>query len=302
MAPSLPLNEVVFKVGDDVDVFYWNGWCRGMVMRVLEEKSRYVVRFHNSGREVLCPLYSLRLHMERNDGAWVPPLLQQRMSSPTNLEAKERTTTTTTTTHNEFNTSSSIRSKEPLQLLGVKERTMKVVKTADDHNKNKNKRTKIKIVFRKKPIMEAEAIFKNGTMVEASSDEKGYEGAWYKAKIIEAVGSDKFLVEYQDLVTEDDNTQLLRENAERRHLRPEPPLVPTVSHFKLLEKVDAWYNDGWWEGEISKVLPAGAHYVLYFKHTNEEMTFALSDLRPHQDWINGKWYASTTNTTMKTDI
>lgn len=131
------------------------------------------------------------------------------------------------------------------------------------------------------------ASFENGTVVEVSSDEEGYEGAWYTAKIIDHIGSDKFLVEYEHLVT-DDGTELLREETCASYIRPCPPRLPPVAQFKVLQQVDTLYNDGWWKGTISKVL-SGSKYVVYFSSTNEELEFKHSNLRPHQDWINGRW-------------
>ncbi|XP_030508767.2 protein AGENET DOMAIN (AGD)-CONTAINING P1 isoform X1 [Cannabis sativa] len=258
--PLFSFEQVVFKVGDDVDFFFRNRWSRGVVESIFEEKARYIVTFHDSARKIVCPLYNLRVHREWNNGAWNPPLPPSQRSS----EVRERC----------------IKSKTPIHKfpLKVKEKSMKVKGTPI--YKNSLERSKLQIV--------KEEIFKNGAVVEVSSDEKGYEGSWFKAKIIESLADDNFWVEYKDLVTEDEVPQPLREKAERRHIRPEPPLAPPEYQFKFSEKVDAWYNDGWWEGEISKVLPFSS-YNVYFKHTREEITFSYSHLRPHRDWIKGKW-------------
>ncbi|PON93132.1 Agenet domain containing protein [Trema orientale] len=229
--PPMPGPQLFFKVGDDVDVFLWNGWSRGVVMEILED-SRYLVLYLDTAQEIVCPQHNLRLHMEWDDGSWVPPLLDQRKSPTAEME----------------------------------------------------RNMKLKIIFGKKPL---ELKFGRGAIVEVSSDEEGYKDSWYIAKIVGSIGSDKFLVEYQDLLT-DDGAQLLREEADARHIRPEPPLLPAVCHFKMLQKVDAWYNDGWWEGVISELL-TGSQYVVYFRSTNEELIFKHSNLRPHLDWINGKW-------------
>lgn len=131
------------------------------------------------------------------------------------------------------------------------------------------------------------AKFRIGMVVEVSTDAEGYEGSWFIAKIISTLGTDKFLVEYRDLLTED-KTQLLREEADACHIRPCPPSVPPTAFYKTLQKVDAWHNDGWWEGEIFKVL-RGSKYVVFFKPTKEQLIFGHSFLRPHQDWKDGKW-------------
>ncbi|KAI4371365.1 hypothetical protein MLD38_019610 [Melastoma candidum] len=144
---------------------------------------------------------------------------------------------------------------------------------------------KIKFTFGKKsPSSPSE--FEKGALVEATSDEKGFEGSWFTGKVIENLEDGKYLVEYLTLMTNDESGPL-REEVHSRHIRPYPPHLPSA-HLKLLDKVDAWYNDGWWEGVISKVL-RGFKYVVYFALSNEELVFDLANLRPHQDWISGKW-------------
>ncbi|XP_041018908.1 protein AGENET DOMAIN (AGD)-CONTAINING P1 isoform X1 [Juglans microcarpa x Juglans regia] len=130
-------------------------------------------------------------------------------------------------------------------------------------------------------------IFIKGTIVEVSSDEDGFRGAWFAASIVEAVEKDKFLVQYQNLRADDDSC-FLREEIDTLHIRPYPPETLVVDRFNLFEEVDAYYNDGWWVGVISKVR-VGSKYLVYFRDTDEEMEFEHSDLRPHQDWIDSKW-------------
>jgi len=141
-----------------------------------------------------------------------------------------------------------------------------------------------------KPIESLKDVkFSKGMLVEVSSDEDGFKGAWFAASIVEPVGKDKYLVEYKSLRTEDDSG-FLREEVNTMHIRPPPPQTVVVDHFKKLEEVDALYNDVWWVGVVSKV-NTFPKYVVYFKDTGEELEFKHSDLRPHQDWINGKWVA-----------
>ncbi|CAK9137639.1 unnamed protein product [Ilex paraguariensis] len=129
--------------------------------------------------------------------------------------------------------------------------------------------------------------FRIGNLVEVSSDEDGFEGAWFAATVIKQLSNDKFLIEYKSLRNEDD-TDFLKEEVDNLHIRPYPADTGVVDHFILLEEVDALYNDGWWVGVISKVL-CGQRYVVYFRGTDDKMEFRHSDLRPHQDWIDGKW-------------
>ncbi|CAK7326294.1 unnamed protein product [Dovyalis caffra] len=130
-------------------------------------------------------------------------------------------------------------------------------------------------------------ILRNGTLVEVKSDEEGYDGAWFGAIIVGSVGRNAFLVQYLYLVTEDE-TAPLREIANEQNIRPNPPEVQEVINFKLHEMVDAWHNEGWWHGVVSSVLN-GFKYMFYFSSTADVMEFEHARLRPHQDWINGKW-------------
>lgn len=129
--------------------------------------------------------------------------------------------------------------------------------------------------------------FGSGTPVEVRSDEEGFVGAWFAAKIVRAIDKNMFTVEYQNLRTDDDS-QLLRETVYSQNIRPAPPDILESKSFRLLEEVDAWYNDGWWVGVISKVVKNSSYFV-YFRDTEEEIEFKHSDLRLHQDWIGGKW-------------
>ncbi|KAL3508206.1 hypothetical protein ACH5RR_033588 [Cinchona calisaya] len=132
--------------------------------------------------------------------------------------------------------------------------------------------------------------FSKGMLVEVKSDEEGFQGSWYQATIVEPLGNDKFMVEYLTLKTEDE-TQLLQEEADISYIRPCPPEIQRVEPFELFAQVDAWYNDGWWVGHISRVID-GLKYMVFFRNTNEEMNFEHLKLRPHQDWIEGKWVAT----------
>ncbi|XP_043710989.1 protein AGENET DOMAIN (AGD)-CONTAINING P1-like [Telopea speciosissima] len=128
--------------------------------------------------------------------------------------------------------------------------------------------------------------FVKGMQVEISSDEEGYVGAWFVATFVKKV-ENKYIVEHKHFTT-DDGTELLKEEVDVQHIRPLPPEILMVDHFKLLEEVDAWYNDAWWVGTISKVLD-NSKYIVYFKNSKEEMKFEHSSLRLHQECVDGQW-------------
>ncbi|XP_010495955.1 PREDICTED: DUF724 domain-containing protein 3-like [Camelina sativa] len=129
--------------------------------------------------------------------------------------------------------------------------------------------------------------FSIGTPVEVSSEEQGFEGSWFPAKLVEYRGNDKCVVEYDNLKAED-GKEPLREEVNVSEIRPQPVEQVMVCPFEKNDKVDALYNDGWWVGVIRKVL-AKSSYLVYFENTQEMLKFHHSQLRLHQEWINGKW-------------
>ncbi|KAI6706326.1 hypothetical protein NL676_009288 [Syzygium grande] len=134
----------------------------------------------------------------------------------------------------------------------------------------------------------AKGVFTKGMLVEVRSDEDGLQGAWFAATIINKSARNQFLIEYQTLRAEDNNSEYLREQVATSHLRPYPPETFVVDPYERKARVDALYNEGWWEGIVERVLD-GMRYRVYFEGTEDRMEFHHSELRPHQDWIDGKW-------------
>lgn len=52
--------------------------------------------------------------------------------------------------------------------------------------------------------------------------------------------------------------------------------------------MDAFHNDGWWEGAITKELENGNFHV-YFKTSKEQLEFREDESRLHREWLNGSW-------------
>ncbi|ESQ35937.1 hypothetical protein EUTSA_v10009728mg [Eutrema salsugineum] len=135
-----------------------------------------------------------------------------------------------------------------------------------------------------------------GTPVEVSSIEEGFEDSWFLAKLIEYRGTDKCLVEYDKLKAED-GKEPLREEVDVFQIRPQPPEMVVVNPFEKLDKVDALYNDGWWVGSVKKIL-AKSSYLVYFSKNDEVLKFHHSQLRLHQEWIDGNWITSSKSQTV----
>ncbi|GAB2229021.1 hypothetical protein Droror1_Dr00023156 [Drosera rotundifolia] len=269
------------RVGDVVDAWWEEGWWEGVVTEVKEKGERCEVYFRGSGEQIEFGKGELRVHREWVNGKWVPPIeggetekKEALLPVQTNSNVAAESNPNARAESNSINPveSDTIIPSEPNTIIPAESNSV--------------------ILPESNPIIavhdsdtETELLSK-GSSVEVSSDEDGFQGAWFAASVVEKVGN-KYLIEYKDLRTEDD-MEFTKEEVDALHIRPYPPEISKTDRFKLYEEVDAWYNDGWWVGVISKVM-SGSKYLVYFKVTNEEMQFKHSDLRLHQEWIDGKW-------------
>ena len=156
--------------------------------------------------------------------------------------------------------------------------------TADVRSNVNGKQVKFRVKYGKKDF---ETKFRPGTTVEVRSNEDEYLGCWYTATVVRSAGVGKFLVEYKNLKS-DDESDLLRDVANEEDIRPCPPEIPQRSRYEVLQEVDAWQNNGWWKGVISEVLDE-CKYTVSFASTSQKSVYSHSHLRPHQNWVCGKW-------------
>lgn len=132
-------------------------------------------------------------------------------------------------------------------------------------------------------------LFKKGSAVEISSNDEGFRGAWYSGTVIRQ-DKKKVLVEYETLMADEAGRKRLREALDWVQLRPPPPPEPRRRRsFRFSEEVDAYFNDGWWEGVVTEVLAGGGRYSVFFRGTREQMEFGAAELRVHREWKDGKW-------------
>ncbi|XP_047976662.1 protein AGENET DOMAIN (AGD)-CONTAINING P1-like [Salvia hispanica] len=266
-------NRTSFEFSDEVDAYYNDGWWEGVITRKFEGKDKYTVFFRGSREELSFTASQLRLHREWvTGGNWVPPLLPYPHANKTPLSA-EAEDSTVATEHN-FNPGNH-------------------AEASNDEDGFENG----SIQYHKKTPSSAEAKgsmvatkhnFNSGDHAEASSDEDGFEGAWFPVIVLEKRAAGKYLIEYKKLMN-DDGTDFLREEINELHLRPSPPDVGVIDRFKVNDQVDAFYNDCWWVGRVTKIL-VKERYSVYFENPPEELKFEHSDLRVHQEWRNGKWH------------
>ncbi|MCL7047108.1 hypothetical protein MKW94_011023 [Papaver nudicaule] len=136
--------------------------------------------------------------------------------------------------------------------------------------------------------------FKRGDRVEVHSEEEGFIGSYYTAKILaKSVPLQEYLVEYETLCTdENEPTKMLREIVGAGNVRPVPPEIK-CSAYSVLDKVDAYGNDGWWVGRISSDVGEDGKYCVYFENSKCESAYPGDKIRVHQEYKKGKW--SVTN-------
>ncbi|XP_030552101.1 uncharacterized protein LOC115756453 isoform X1 [Rhodamnia argentea] len=144
-----------------------------------------------------------------------------------------------------------------------------------------------------------------GSEVEVLSQDSGLRGCWYRALIIKASNA-KVKVRYQDILDAVDETKKLEEwipacreaSADefgfrilgRSMIRPSQQSreceVPKVVDAGTV--VDAWWNDGWWEGIVVRGESEG-RLLVYFPGEKRELVFPLGDLRHSREWSENRW-------------
>lgn len=98
--------------------------------------------------------------------------------------------------------------------------------------------------------------------------------------------ANKFIVEYEQLFADEEGKEPLKETLHVHQLRPPAPREKE-REFVFGEDVDAYYNDGWWEGTITGV--KDGKFSVYFRSSKEQIEFEKEDLRLHREWIDGAW-------------
>ncbi|EOA37307.1 hypothetical protein CARUB_v10010977mg [Capsella rubella] len=128
--------------------------------------------------------------------------------------------------------------------------------------------------------------------VEVSSEEEGFEGAWFRAILEEAprcLASEELRVRYLTLLDMDGSSPLI-EHIEQRFIRPVPPEENRQKDVVLEEGtvVDADHKDGWWTGVVVKKLE-DENYLVYFDLPPDIIQFERKHLRVHLNWTGSKW-------------
>nr|XP_019705781.1 DUF724 domain-containing protein 2 isoform X2 [Elaeis guineensis] len=132
--------------------------------------------------------------------------------------------------------------------------------------------------------------FGAGAKVEVRSDDEGFRGAWYEATIVRSLKRRRYSVEYVSLVSDADPSEPLHEIVRRSHVRPPPPPPPSPADYQVYQRVEAFHNDGWWAGVVSRLHGEDSgRFTVSFPNTREVMDFPPSDIRPLLEWVRGRW-------------
>ncbi|KAL6662181.1 hypothetical protein ACP70R_000040 [Stipagrostis hirtigluma subsp. patula] len=151
---------------------------------------------------------------------------------------------------------------------------------------------------------EEPALFPLGAEVEVRSDDPGFVGSFYEATVAGYLPSGRgYVVAYSTLTRrEDGGGSPVRELAAADDVRPRPPAAPPSAprEFAMHEMVEAFHNEGWWEGVVCGVPPvveapaaAGVPprrvYTVSFPTSREVLEFEETALRPHRVFRGERW-------------
>eukprot|EP00252_Welwitschia_mirabilis_P006764 TRINITY_DN1766_c0_g1_i1.p1 TRINITY_DN1766_c0_g1~~TRINITY_DN1766_c0_g1_i1.p1 ORF type:complete len:802 (+),score=145.26 TRINITY_DN1766_c0_g1_i1:276-2681(+) len=144
--------------------------------------------------------------------------------------------------------------------------------------------------------------FDVGSDIEVLCQDSGIRGCWFRCTVIKTLPY-RLKVKYKDLLNEDDSNNLeewipsfriaapdkfgMRMNG-RPTIRPSPPPEDCSSSFEIGSFVDAWLNDGWWEGVVVMTKePFGMQ--IFFPGENFYLTLQRSKLRHSKEWVQNQW-------------
>ncbi|XP_021828394.1 DUF724 domain-containing protein 3-like isoform X2 [Prunus avium] len=134
-----------------------------------------------------------------------------------------------------------------------------------------------------------ETIFSHGTAVEINPNENNLLYAWFPAIYLGELGVNSFLLQYKST-----NNCDVKVVVNGHQIRPQPP-KSGKRDFNLMEMVDAFYDMGWWVGEITQILTE-EKYMVRLKFTKQVKECSPSELRPHVEWTERGWITKTNGT------
>ncbi|KAF3539379.1 hypothetical protein F2Q69_00020175 [Brassica cretica] len=114
---------------------------------------------------------------------------------------------------------------------------------------------------------------------------------WYPGIVLKTDirnGVEMLKVEYSTRFRDKEKrTKKLQESVSIDSIHPQPP-PGDIKGFELMDKVQAYHNDGWCSGEVHIILSNDIYYVR-FNSSTEFIQFNLSDPRIPKEWVDGVW-------------
>ncbi|CAN6845782.1 unnamed protein product [Brassica oleracea] len=133
--------------------------------------------------------------------------------------------------------------------------------------------------------------FDIGANVEIASKDEDIYVKWYPGIVLKTDirnGVEMLKVEYSTRFRDKEKrTKKLQESVSIDSIRPQPPPRDTKG-FELMDKVEAYHNDGWCSGKVHIILTDDI-YSVRFNGSTEFIKFNLSDLRIPKEWVDGVW-------------
>ncbi|WZZ33172.1 hypothetical protein YC2023_016573 [Brassica napus] len=262
--PPADDREKKFEMMDNVEAFYSKGWSSGQVRMILGENTFSV--YLNSSMETLeFKASNLRIHREWLDGVW-------KMADETASRQDEANPD-----HTQQDT------KEPMN--------ENILQNISDTQRLTRARAKILREQNKNEEPRVQSHFNVGANVEIASKDEDKYVKWYPGIVLKTDirnGVEMLKVEYSTRFRDKEKrTKKLQESVSIDSIRPQPPPGDTKG-FELMDKVEAYHNDGWCSGVVHIIL-SNDIYSVRFNSSTEFIQFNLSDLRIPKEWVAGAW-------------
>lgn len=161
-----------------------------------------------------------------------------------------------------------------------------------------NKNTKKSCAYEQESVP-----FDIGDNIEVLCQDSGIRGCWFRCTITRKLPH-QLKVWYRDILNEDGNGNLEEWIPSSRiatpdklgvriigrpTIRPCPPQNTLPNGFEVGTVVDAWWNDGWWEGVVVMIKEPSDEVQIFFPGESVYSTFHICDLRLSKEWVHNRW-------------
>ncbi|PKA49711.1 hypothetical protein AXF42_Ash004252 [Apostasia shenzhenica] len=156
------------------------------------------------------------------------------------------------------------------------------------------------------PRNQAKLPFDISEKIELLCQDSGIRGCWFSCSVVQ-ISHSRLKVQYKDVQNEDDcgnleewvpayrvaaSDKLGMRLSGRFTIRPCPEFdnLPETAALQIGTAVDAWWNDGWWEGVVIGVQGSGDDSLqVYFPGEDFLLSCSRSSVRISKDWSGNRW-------------